>query len=128
MSKIVSFDNEAFAGIEQIEHLLVLLLLECTLREEGINKIHTFLQHFFYSAHVHNMKSCVGFIHAYYRKMIGKEIVHITRISLLAIEDFRLVLLIGSTEQQPEFVLRQLFLTFLGTAVAAWTQKERARN
>src|SRR5574344_1844140 len=86
MRKILSFHNEAFARIEKMEHLLVILLLKIVFREEGINKIYTILQKFFYCAHMHYMKSCISFIHANSRKIIGIEIIHIARICFLTIK------------------------------------------
>ena len=74
------------------------------------------------------MKSDVGFMKACTWKVIIDEIIHITRIIFLVIEDFWLVLLIGSTVELPQFIFRQLSLSFLCTACTAWAQKERARE
>ena len=77
---------------------------------------------------MHKMGFHVDLTQARGRKMVVEPIIYIARIIFLAIDDFRLVLLEGGTTQLPEFVPWQLFLSFLGTAYTAWTQKERARS
>lgn len=74
------------------------------------------------------MKSDVCFMDAYAWKVVVDEIIHIARIAFLSIDDFWLVLHIGSTVELPKFVFWQFILNFLGTAFTAWTQKERARE
>jgi hypothetical protein len=77
---------------------------------------------------MHKVSFHVNLIQARDRKMVVEPIIYIARILFLAIDDFRLVLLEGGTTQLPEFITRQLFLSFLGKAYTAWTQKERARS
>ena len=103
-------------------------LFEIFLCKEMFNKIKSFLKKFLQCTYMHEMKLDICFFHAHNRKMIIEEIIHVTRIGLLFIDDLRLLLLIGSTKKLPKLILWQRNYSFLGTAYTAWTQKERARD
>lgn len=116
---------DILTGVEQMVHLQEIILHEGVFREKRFHKVTPLFKKFPHTADMHHMKPDVCLSPTHRRKMIREEIIHITRVRLFATLDFTLVLLIGSTIELPELILRQLILCFLGTAYTAWTQKER---
>ena len=119
--------SKALSRIKQMEHLLIIFFLKLIFWEKSINEITTIFKKLFQTADIHNMNPCICFAHVHRRKMVVIEIIHIARIWLLTIDDFRLVLLVGSTIKLPKFILWQFILNFFCAVYATWAQKERKR-
>ena len=79
---------ETLTFIEQVIHSEKILLIKTLFREECFHKVASLFQKLLQGENMHNMISDVGFTNACTWKVIVDEIIHITRILFLVIEDF----------------------------------------
>src|SRR5574344_3024630 len=74
--------------VEQIVHLKKVFLTERVLCKKGFYQIRTIFEKFLQCKNTHDVKPDSFLVHVRTWKMIRIEIIHITKISFLAIYDF----------------------------------------
>lgn len=113
--------------IELNHHLLKIFLRKVRFRNELINEITSFSQELINQVDVLDMFSYQVFL-TKEREIVRHKVIDIAMITLIAIDNFRLVLLMCSTKKSPKLIcFRLLNLRFCTLSETMGTQKERAR-